>query len=238
MVNLKDRNILIVAPHPDDEIIGCGGLIKRSQALGAKIHVLFLTVGTSQDYSSQGLSNESERRNEAENVAGSLGFSSWAFALPGDEFHLQLDQTPQREIINHIEKHPEVSLEATEPDIFIFPSVTDYNQDHRAASHAAFAAVRPNLRHHKHVPDLIMTYETPMDWWSQPPATRQPDLFVSLSESDLEAKVDAMHGYKSQVREHGHPRNQISLRALAALRGSTIGEPYAEGYYVHKFRLA
>jgi N-acetylglucosamine malate deacetylase 1 len=238
MLQFSNRSILIIAPHPDDEVIGSGGFIIRAKAANARVHVLFLTVGTSQDYSSQGKSSEAERRQETSHVAQLLRLDSYAFAFPGDQYHLQLDQVPQRDLINTIENHPEVSLKTVQPDILIIPSITDYNQDHRAASQAAFTAARPCLRKHKHSPDLIMSYETPMDYWSQPPTPRQPNIYISLNQTDLEHKIAAMHGYQSQVREHGHPRNEVSMRALAALRGSAIGMPFAEAFYGHKFFIA
>ena len=88
MINLRDQTLLIIAPHPDDEILGCGGLIKRIKEEGGKVYVLFMTVGTTVDYSSKGKSSYQERIKEIEKVAKFMQYDDYAIAFPGNNHHL------------------------------------------------------------------------------------------------------------------------------------------------------
>lgn len=234
MINFANKKLLVIAPHPDDEVIGCGGLISHVKAAKGEVYVLFLTVGSTPNFSRFGRSTEQERMKEIERVAKFMGYDGWRVAFPGDAYHLKLDVLPQRELVREIEVGAGISLEAIRPDIIVFPLVNDYNQDHRAAAAACFSACRPAPRKEKYIPDLVMSYETPMDWWSHPTGGPNPNLFVTLTTQQVKKKTKAMSLYKSQVREKGHPRNGKSLQVLTELRGACVGASAAEGFYCHK----
>lgn len=237
MLDLKDKRVLIVAPHPDDEVIGCGGLIMRTKEAGGKVYVLYMTVGNTHNYSNQRYSSINERMCEIQSVIEYLGIDDWRLALEGDEYHLRLDQVSQRQLIDEIERGKRISLQAIFPDIIVFPPFHDYNQDHRAVAQAAFSACRPARQEDKHVPPLIMSYETPMDWWSYPTDTQRTNILLTLTSEHSRRKAKAMSLYKSQTRQPGHPRNGRSLMALAELRGTAMGALSAEAYYCHKFQI-
>ncbi len=236
MINLNNKTLLVVAPHPDDEVIGCGGLISKVKEAGGKVFVLFLTVATTKDFSQNGSSTKQERLQEIKNVARFLQLDGWRVALPQENHHLRLDGVPQRTIIHEIERGQDISLETIKPDIIAFPAFGDYNQDHRAAAEASFAACRPALRSFKHVPNLILSYESPMNAWLHPTAANHVNFVVELSKKQIQAKIEAMDLYQSQVRGPKHPRNRTTLEALAIVRGSLIGTDFGEGFYVHNLR--
>ncbi|MCH7541985.1 PIG-L family deacetylase [Patescibacteria group bacterium] len=141
MISLKNKTLLVVVAHPDDEIYGCGGFISKIKKAGGKAYVLFLTNGTTKDFSPKGKSLESERVEEINNVAKLLKYNGYKVAFPGDGYHLKLDQLEQKDLIHEIESGSKISLEAIKPDIVAFHSEEDYNQDHRAVAQAAFTAL-------------------------------------------------------------------------------------------------
>ncbi|HEX7456638.1 MAG TPA: PIG-L family deacetylase [Candidatus Nanoarchaeia archaeon] len=235
MISVENKTLLVVAAHPDDEVLGCGGLISKIKEAGGKVFILFLTNGTTKDFSARGVSTEVEREEEIKKVAKSLHFDGYRIAFPGDDYHLKLDQVPQKQIIHEIERGEKISLETTKPDIIALPFFGDYNQDHSATAKAAFSACRPSLRTKKFVPDLILAYEEPTDSWSLEPQTKL-NFFIELDEREVDGKMKALSLYQSQVRGKGHPRNLQVLKSLAVIRGSMIGAAFAEGFYCHKLR--
>src|SRR5687768_7892759 len=145
MLSLERPTLLVIAPHPDDEVIGCGGLISKIKAQGGKVYILFMTVGLSKDLSQGGrISSAKQRIREIEDVAQRLQFDEWRIAFNGDNYHLQLDQVPQKKLIHEIERGKKISLEVIQPDILAIPMLQDYNQDHRAVAQAALTACRPS----------------------------------------------------------------------------------------------
>lgn len=234
MLGVKDQKLLVVAPHPDDEVIGCGGLIAKMKENGGKVYVLFLTVGDSKDFSGDGFSSKSERRCEIEAVAKYLNYDDYHVAFGGNSHHLRLDQEAQVELINAIEQKSPISIEKLKPTIVMFPSVTNYNQDHRAAAQATFAACRPASRQYKHQPQMVFSYEVAADQWNLEKLF-VPNFFTSLSTRQLEKKIGALRLYKSQLRQWANPRSPKALQSLAALRGAQSGRTLAEAFYCHRF---
>ena len=85
MFKLKTQTLLVVAPHPDDEIIGCGGLINKIKENGGRVYVLYLTVGETRDFSKRGYSGLEERRKELEEVSKFLKFDGFDLAFEGND---------------------------------------------------------------------------------------------------------------------------------------------------------
>lgn len=238
MLALDHVSLLVIAPHPDDEVIGCGGLISKIKSQGGQVQILFMTVGNTQDFTKGGRrSTRQTRQTEIKRVAQHLRFDQWRIAMPGDRYHLQLDHVPQKQLIHEIERGKKISLEASQPDILAIPSLDDYNQDHRAVTLAAIAASRPAPAADKYIPPLIISYETPMNAWTPRGVIHQPNLVISLTPAQLRAKLEGMQLYHSQMRAAGHPRHIDSLAALARLRGALIGTVAAEAYYCYKLAI-
>lgn len=236
MLSLQNKTLMVVAAHPDDEVLGCGGLISKVKRNGGKVFVLFVTNGTTQDFSAKGSSTATERVKEIESVVKFLKIDGYKIAFPGNDYHLQLDRLGQKPLIHEFERGSDISLEALKPDILAFHSSSDYNQDHEAVAKAAFSACRPATKKTKFIPPLILSFEEPMDFWT---LGRRDNLnfFVELSEQDISNKLKSTALYKSQLKERGHPRHLDVIKSLDVYRGSAIGEPFAEGFYCHKFHL-
>jgi LmbE family N-acetylglucosaminyl deacetylase len=235
MIDITNKKLLVIAPHPDDEIFGCGGLMYRVKEGGGSVYVLYLTVGATKDFSKSGLSTSDERLQEIKNVAKKMQLDGYHLAFPGDEYMLQLDQLSQRRIINEIERGP-VSLENIQPDIIAFPSWHDYNQDHRAANEAALAATRPVEGMYKHVPELILEYELPYTGWG-PGEARAPNFFVSLEKDALRAKLSSLGLYKSQMKTATGPVSVYASEELTKMRGVLAGVENAEAYVLRRINV-
>lgn len=235
MFELGAKRVLVIAPHPDDEVFGCGGLIYRLKQTGAAVHVLYMTVGTTADFSARGQSTASERLAEVEHVAVALRFDSHMVAFPGDQFHLKLDAVPRRELVHAIERGCALSLEKLRPDVVIAPSSGDYNQDHQAVYEATMTALRPGAPEYKAFPAVVLTYELPYEAWSVADAQLAPNLLVPLPPDALVAKLGALELYRSQLKSMNGPVSLRGAERLARYRGLLCGAEAAEGFHVKRF---
>lgn len=233
MLNFRNQTLLVVSPHPDDDVLGCGGLIKKVKDQGGKVYVLYVTVGDTREYSQHGVSTITERQREIEKVAKYLKYDDYHIAFPGNQYHLHLDQIPQKEIITQIERISPVSIEKVKPTIITTTLLSDYNQDHRSTTEAVFAACRPACNTFKPMQSLILGYESVCvaDWWTQP---NRVNFYVNLTNDDLETKISALKLFKSQIRNGNHARSPKSLRSLANYRGLDVGQEAAEAYYSYR----
>ncbi len=234
MLNLKNQTLLLIAPHPDDEILGCGGLIKRIKEGGGKVYALFMTVGTTQDYAANGISTYDQRLKEIEKVSKFLGYEDYRIAFPGNDHHLRLDSIPQIDLISSIENTHKISLNRLRPTIIATPQPFDYNQDHRAVAEAVIAATRPAPDGYKSLQKTILGYEfsATAHWSIATP--NNPNFFVELKDEDLSVKIKALKLYSSQIREGAHTRSTDAMKNLAYLRGAQVGVKAAEAFYSYR----
>lgn len=235
MIDLGRQRLLVLAPHPDDEVIGCGGLISRVKAQGGEVYVQFVTVGDTDDASLDGFSSAEERHAEIARVADLLGIDRWEVLLNGAD-HLALDTVPQKQLIGAIESSGTCSIGAVRPSIVALPDPTSYNQDHRAVAAAALSALRPGDPQLRHVPDGVLVYEQVADQWSLG-LHFTPNTAVDLDEPQLETKLEAMRTYKSQSRLPPSTRSAEALEAMAYYRGAHFGCERAEAFQSLRWRV-
>lgn len=233
MESLQEQTLLVLAPHPDDEVIGCGGLITKIKNSGGKVFVLFFTVGDTKDFSKRGISKAIEREKEVEDVSKFLRYDGYHIAFPGDKYHLKLDLLGQKALMDLIERESTVSIEKVKPTIVAFPLSTSYNQDHRTIAIATHAALRPAQRSTKHFVLTVLSYEEPQDAWilrNQP----EPNFFVPLSKNEIDVKLSALKLYKSQLRPLPNPRALETIKSSATLRGAQCGSNFAEAFTAYR----
>lgn len=235
MLDWADLRVLVIAPHPDDEVIGCGGTISKVKEAGGSVFVHFLTVGDTNDLSAAGFSGADERAVETQAAMDLLGVDDHAITFVGSEYHLRLDAMAQHELVSAIERTSPTSVQAVQPDLVMLPSFESYNQDHRAAARATMTALRPTGGQ-AHEPGLVWVYEQPSDQWN-PGAVPTPNIFVGLDEEHVAQKLDALKLYATQWREPPNSRSADAIRGLAALRGAQAGTPLAEAFQCLRFRL-
>lgn len=229
-IDWSQQRILVLAPHPDDETLGCGGLLSKAKSAGAEIYIQFLTVGDTVEFSPIGHSTAEERHREIKRVADFFRWDEWHIAFPGDEYHLRLDSLPRVELADAIERHSPLSISRLEPSVLLAPHRTSYNQDHQVTAEAVHTALRPSDRRVRHHPPVVLAYEEAADQWRYDPVP-MPNVLIEIEESHLDDKITAMRHYGTQMHEHPHTRSERTLRSLAALRGMQSGVALAEGYH-------
>ncbi|HSK98410.1 MAG TPA: PIG-L family deacetylase [Euzebyales bacterium] len=230
MIDWHDQRVLVISPHPDDEVIGCGGLISKVKNEGGQVFVQFVALGDTRDVSVSGLSTADERMVEIDRVAGLLKYDDWDIALPGARYHLRLDAMAQVDLVTVVEDSARLSLRAVEPTVVLLPAPWSYNQDHRAVAEAALTALRPMSTAGRCAPRVVALFEEVADQWT-PQATTPPNLYVGLGAKHLDDKIEAMRTYASQVRPHPHTRSLEALRTMATVRGAHSGLAFAEAYH-------
>lgn len=236
MGDLKKQKLLVIAPHPDDEVIGCAGLIQKIKQEGGQVFVLFLTVGLTRDFSKKGMSNSLQRKKEIEKVASFLKYDKYSIALEGDNYHLHLDLVGQKKLMDIIERDSELAIEKLCPTIVAFPSLISYNQDHRIAAYATHAALRPSEKTLKHFVPTVLTYEEIADSWTME-SVQSPNVFIKLTKKEVQTKLAALKLYQSQLRKSPNLRSSEALFALAGLRGKEVSTDFAESFKAFRINL-
>lgn len=213
------RRALVIAPHHDDEVLGCAGTIARLSAAGRIVHVAIVTRGTPPRFDTR---LAEAVRAEALSAHALLGVARTHFLdLPAAE----LDRISQADLNDALEA---VVAEAA-PDTVFVPFVGDLHRDHQLVFAAALVACRPSARS---FPSRLLAYETLSETnWNAPyvAAGFAPNVFVDVAPT-LELKLEAMRLYRSQLREHPSERSLEALRSLALLRGAAAHRSAAEAF--------
>jgi LmbE family N-acetylglucosaminyl deacetylase len=213
---------LVVAAHPDDEILGCGGTVARHVAEGDSVKLLIMTDGVSSRLITKQL-DKINRTKALKSAAKILGVQNFVqFNLPDN----QMDTVPLLEIVKTIEP----IIQKERPDIVYTHHAGDLNVDHRKTLAAVLTACRPQ-------PSLsvrqIYGFEilSSTDWSA--PQTNQfsPNLFVDIS-NYLKTKLKALKAYKKEMKPAPHSRSYQHVEILARHRGNSIGFYAAEAFMI------
>ncbi len=212
------KKILVIAAHPDDEVLGCGGMMKKHSTRGDEVFVLILTNGSTVRYGDK--MTETLQEN-AESCGKILGVKDTYFRnLPEQK----LDGIPLLDIIQEIEK----VIDEVKPDIIYTTHKGDINQDHRAVFEATMIAVRPVNKFVKEIYSYEIISSTE---WGNPfeEIAFLPNVFMNI-EQEVEDKISAFKKYESQVNQWPHSRSEKGVRTLAQYRGMQSNMPYAEAF--------
>ena len=220
-----NKKILILSPHADDEILGCGGFISKYSKLNYQINVLVLTnanKGAPEIYPPETIKS---LRNEAKTANNLIGTHKLIFEnLPA----INLNNYPVYKISNIIDKY----IAKINPEIVFIPSKNDIHDDHKIIFKAAKVSMRPNREKNL---KKILSYEVLSETeWNEDGKSFIPNYFIKLSKSDINNKVKAFLKYKSQVKKFPHPRSKEAIINLSRVRGGQAFTEYAEGYNVEK----
>ena len=214
-------NVLVIAAHPDDEALGCGGTIAKLAAEGDQVEILILGEGAASRDGSSG--DEIEKlQNDARKAANVLGAASVRFAsLPDNRF----DTVPLLDIIKQIEG----VIAEVKPRVVFTQHGGDLNVDHEITFRATMTAVRPvqgqGIR-------ALYAYEvaSSTEWaFQQFSPVFRPNYFVEI-DGFLEQKILAMEAYGGEIRSAPHPRSPEVLQAMAVSRGAAVGLNAAEAF--------
>ena len=217
------KKILIVAAHPDDEILGCGGTAARCVKEGYEVYSVILGEGiTSRDAIRQKDIREKEiaqlkiQAHEANRVIGVKEL--FTFDFPDNRF----DIIPMLNIVKVIEE----VKNKIKPDILFTHYEKDLNIDHRLTFQAAVTASRPLAG--ETVKEIYSFEILSSTEWNYP-LSFSPDCFFDISET-IDIKTAAMEKYKSELREFPHPRSLKGIRLNAENWGMKTGLAYAEAF--------
>lgn len=232
-VELMGAPVLVLAAHPDDEVLGCGGTMARLAAEGAAVHVGFLADGVSSRWAvgadpSQWQAELATRRAAAQKACAILGSASVSFSDFPDN---RLDTVALLDIIKIIES----LIESHQPETVLTHHAGDLNVDHRRVHEAVVTACRPQRGHPV---ATLLTFEVPSSTeWQLPQsgATFAPNWFVDISAS-LDRKLAALDAYAAELRNWPHPRSRQAVEHLARWRGATIGADAAEAFILGRHR--
>ena len=218
-------NVLVIAAHPDDEVLGCGGTIARLSAEGAAVSILILADGLTSraDYDSQRDRGLLQLHHERARRAGAL-LGAKEVTLGGFPDQ-KMDTVPLLDITQAIERE----ITRVRPETVFTQHGGDLNMDHVITFRATMTATRP-------VPGCpvkrLYAYEvtSSTEWAFQQFEPRfRPEVFFDIS-AQVERKIAAMQIYESEARAFPHPRSSEALRAGAQRWGSVVGVPAAEAF--------
>ncbi|HNN94020.1 MAG TPA: PIG-L family deacetylase [Pseudomonadota bacterium] len=221
----SETRILVVAAHPDDEILGCGGTLAKAVALGCRVAVLFLGEGVSARFpvgqydSREYREQRAQREQEAARALAVLGIPDICF---GSRYSCQFDTVPLISMVKEIESH----LQRFRPTVLFTHNPAEVNVDHRITYHAVESACRPTQ---PWVPREIYAFEIVCSGGWTFETSFKPNIFVDIGEY-WQQKLRAWDCYASEARPFPFPRSHQGLCALANYRGMSAGVALAEGF--------
>ncbi len=218
-------SILVVAAHPDDEILGCGGTMARLAREGHEVRIAILAEGMSSRYAHREDADPQQLQHlhaRAQQAADKVGAKEVVLCKLPDN---RLDTVPLLEVVKLVEE----LVARFRSQIIYTHHPGDLNVDHGVVHRAVLTATRP-------VPGQcvreIYAFEVPSstEWAFQrlEPSFR-PSVFVDIAET-LEAKIEALACYDTETRKFPHPRSPEALRAIATRWGSVVGLPAVEAF--------
>lgn len=222
------KKVLVIAAHPDDEVLGCGATIARHVQLGDEVHVVILAEGaTSRDERrdrNQRMSDLSQLAEAAHRAKAILGVTSLTLHDFPDN---RMDSVDLLDIVKTVES----CMDNVNPDIVYTHHAGDMNIDHRCTHDAVITACRPHPQQSAYT---LLFFEVPSSTEWQPPGSAQPFMpnwFVDISDT-LAGKVKALQAYGSEMRHWPHSRSYEAVETLARWRGASVGVEAAEAFVV------
>lgn len=211
--------VLVIAPHPDDEILGCGGTIAKRAAAGHLVYVCVVTKGYKPLFQEEFIEQGRTECIEADKLLGvqKTMFLDFPAAMLEDVKRYQLNDA-----ISNI-------IQNVKPDEVFIPHRGDMQLDHKMVVDAAMVALRPK---YKHVVKRIYAYETLSETgWDIPNTVNDfiPTVYEDITDT-LKLKIEAMSIFRSQLGIFPEARSIEALESLAKFRGATVNCRAAEAF--------
>jgi N-acetylglucosamine malate deacetylase 1 len=220
-----NETVLVVAAHPDDDVLGCGGTMARHVNNGDIVHVLFLADGVTSRTSAIGEEQYIDSRNNCAHMAAEvLGVQRPVFLGFPDN---KMDTVPLLDVVQTIETY----IYKVKPSIVYTHYSEDLNIDHQITHKAVITACRPK-------PEFcvrkIFSFEVlSSSEWGVGGNKFSPNYFIDISET-LDKKILALREYKDEMLDFPNSRSIESIEALATIRGGSVGMFAAEGFIVER----
>lgn len=218
-------NYLIVAAHPDDEILGAGGMIYNLIKKGNNVSICFMCANTE---ARKGLSNKRSVQEQAIESLSILGLEKENI-LYGSFPNIKLNTVPHLDVVQLIER----AILKFEPDIVITHYRNDLNSDHKIASECCDEAIR-YFQRNKNIKEIkkymYMEVLSSTDWITND--SFSPNYFYEINQEGLEYKIMALEKYEGAIRQYPHSRSIENIKALATIRGAQSNLNYAESFII------
>lgn len=221
----KNKKILVVAAHPDDELLGCGGTIMFFKEKGYKIKNIFMSDGES----SRNINKKriklliEKRQSQAKLVSKKMKIQNPIFFNYPDN---QMDTVPFLEIVKKIENE----IKKYQPHIIFTHFENDLNIDHRITFNAVLTATRPKSSTFvKKIYCFEVLSSTNFSFFNDKSKKFNPNIYVNIKKF-INKKLNLLKTYKSELKSWPHPRSMQGIKNLAKLRGSEMGTNYAEAF--------
>lgn len=226
---MDKKIILTVAAHPDDEILGCGATMARLSQEGCEIHILILAEGITSRQNTRDRNSNLNELSELAQIAHTAGKTVGAKSVELFDFpDNRMDSIDRLDIIKVIER----KVQEIQPEIIFTHFKYDLNIDHRITSDAVITACRPYPE--QVVKELYFFEVSSSTEWQvgNQSETFNPNYFVSINETQMKKKIDALKFYRSEMREFPHARSIEAVNALAKWRGASVGVSMVESFMV------
>lgn len=224
-IQYANQKVLILAPHADDEVIGCGGVIQKYLKNHSTVRVLIgsFVHGSYQKFHKENGQYEiydgKVRFNELKKAYKIIGVDDYDFMYVDNnqpKYHSKLETIPRIELVSKIEKE----IELYDPTVIYIPSRTKH-QDHTALHEAALTATRPYFWN-----GTVIVYETDGEF------SFHPNLYVPINQEEANKKAAALKAFGTQVGQKNHPTNPQFLLTKANFRGQSIYSDFAEAFEI------
>jgi len=208
--------VLVIAAHPDDEILGVGGALLKHKEAGDEMFVCMATSAYEPEWTKEYIEEKLVEAKEVDKILGTTKRICCDFPT------VKLNTIPSGEINKKISE----IIEEVKPDVIYTHFEGDVNEDHGIIFRAVVVATRPIKRKIK-----VVCFETMSSTeWSNKPF--KPNYYVGLSEQHIDKKIEAFTQYKSEVKEYPHPRSKKGIKIWANKRGIEICTEFAEAFIV------
>lgn len=224
----KNKRIMLVVAHPDDELLGLGASMhKLIKQFNCKIKVIILGEGITSRSNSRDVKKWKKEltthKQNIKNAAKAIGYHEVkTYDFPDNRF----DSVALLDLVKVIEKEKD----DFKPEIIFTHHGGDTNVDHRQTFDAVITATRP-MSHE--VVKTIIAFETPSstEWQASTyPNYFKPNLFLEVSKKDVDAKIKGMESYEFEKRKYPHPRSPKALEIQCQRNGVIVGKEYAEAF--------
>jgi N-acetylglucosamine malate deacetylase 1 len=222
------KHALVVAAHPDDEILGCGGTMARLAAEGWDVHVLILAEGATSRDAARDREARGEELSELARCANRAAQIVGAASVELDSFpDNRMDSVDLLDVVKRVED----AIQRRQPERVFTHCSHDVNVDHRVVHDAVIAAARPKPG--GCVRELFFFEVLSSTEWRPPTSLPSfaPTYYVDIT-AHLESKQSALAAYGPELLDFPHPRSLGAVEALARFRGCTVGVGAAEAFEV------
>jgi N-acetylglucosamine malate deacetylase 1 len=227
----ESKQILVVAAHPDDEVLGCGATVRRLVDVGWSAHLVILSAGVGGRHAlaeadtPKVKAEQAALRRQMEQAANIIGFSGMdSFDFPDN----RMDTVSRSELTLPLQQ----IIERLHPALVFTHHPGDYNWDHTRTFEAVMMAARVNPPDFS--PTEIRTFEVLSSTeraWQEPGRAFHPNLYVDVS-ATIEAKKRALQTYANEYRPYPHARSVEAVEYLARKRGIEAGITHAEAFHI------